>query len=100
MSIYPYPQNITSFEGFINYFNLVTAGWGMTLFLVAIFFVSFFSLKIYRTHQAFAAASFITFIAATIFRVLKFISTKVLLVSIIALVAGIVWLLVAEKIEY
>lgn len=97
---YPYPTNITSFRDFIDYFNNVTAGWGVTLFLFSVFCVSFFSLKVYRTHQAFAGASFITFILATIFKVLHFIDTRVLLVSIVMLVASIVWLIIAEKIEY
>lgn len=97
---YPLPQNITSFNDLIRYTNNLTNGWLMPLFLFSVFVIAFFSLKLYKTHQAFAGASFITFILATIFRVLGFISTKILIVSIILLVVAVVWLMFAEKLEF
>lgn len=95
---YPYP-NSTRFVDFFRYANIVTGGWAMTLILVAVFFISFFSLKFYPTHKAFAGASFITLIGAIIFRVLGFITDRVLILAVICVVVAVIWLHFADRIE-
>ncbi|MEM2175194.1 MAG: hypothetical protein QXS37_01545 [Candidatus Aenigmatarchaeota archaeon] len=99
---YPYPQNITNLKELIDYVNTITNNWFAPSFLFMIFCIAFISIKTlaYKTHQAFAAAAFITFIIATIFRILGFIGTNVLIFSIIALVVAIIWLFFAEKVEF
>lgn len=84
----------------VDYVNYVTNYWFAPLYLLAIFIVSFVLFKVYKTHQAYAAASFITFLVAVFFRVLGFIGDKILIVSIIVLISAVVWLWFAEKHEF
>ena len=97
---YPDQGNMTGIYDLLIYANLVTKGWAVSLFIMAIFFIAFFSLKIYATHRAFAGASFITFVMSLICFILKLVSLKVLILSSVALIVAVVWLIFAEKIEY
>jgi hypothetical protein len=100
--VYPYPDgaNMTGLYDLLIYANQITYGWAVSLFILAIFFVAFFSLKVYATHRAFAGASFIAFIMTVVCFILKLVSLKVMILSSIAVVVAIVWLVFAEKIEY
>jgi len=98
--MYEYPTNVTNFLDLLRYMNKVTEGWGATLIAIAIFFVAFFSLKTYPTPRAFASASFIAFISVLIFFILKLVDLKILIISILMVIAGIIWLIFGEKIEF
>jgi len=93
------PENVTGFFDLVKYANSVTDGWFVTLLLVAVFFVSFFSLKVYTTPRAYAGASFITCILAIFFFILKLIDIKILVLSVIMVITAIVWLIYADKME-
>lgn len=73
MPYFPSASNITGFRGLLDYVNNVTthtaAGGAQTamfgpLLLIAIFMISFLSLKYYQTEEAFIAAIFITMLSS------------------------------------
>lgn len=100
MAIFPDPTNMTNMTDVLSYLNIVTMGWFGLVMLIVIFVVGLLSLKIYSTHKAVAASSFLTTIVAIFFKILNLISTQVLVGSIVLLIVAIIWLFVAESREF
>lgn len=77
------PTNITSWYGIFDYANTITNEYLGLLILMAFFVVIFISLKIYTTERAFVTASFLTMLIAILFRVMNFVSNKIVFLFVI-----------------
>jgi len=72
------PSNITNVGEILPYLNVVMDNiFGVGL-LVVFFFISFLSMKEYRTDRAFASAAFITMPIAILFFIMGLINTTIL----------------------
>lgn len=97
MVYYPWPTNVTGIMSLLSYVSFTTHGLLGATILIVVLAVSFLSLKIYPAHKAFAAASIMTFITATFFRILGLINNVVLIISIILMAVGIFWMWMEES---
>ena len=97
---YDTPTNISNMTSFLTYVNGVSDGWFASVLCIAIFFISFISLKIYSASKAFSAASFITFISILIFIIMGLVNNLILILGVLMLIAGIVWLQADESRDY
>ena len=100
MTLYDYPVNISNMSQLMIYLSTSTSGWFGTLIALAIFCVTFFSLKGYPTSRAFAGASFITFIVISFFRILGLVGDLVLISGILLVTLGVIFLIADDSKDY
>jgi fucose permease len=82
--------NATNYMEIIEGVNQVSGGYYATFFLVALFLITFISLRRYDAKDVFLVSSFITCIVAILFKFANLVGWPVLSICIIAVVGSLI----------
>lgn len=99
---YDYPTNVTGLLTGVEYGNSITEGYLGAAIIFAVFSVTLLSVVLSgrKPSVGLALASFISMVLSIFFLVLGIVSPYVLVISVILLIASIVWLWFGDKVEY
>lgn len=90
-------SSINSTMAMMNYVNNVSEGWLGPLMLVALFFVTFISLKNYPMDRAFGVSSFVCLLASAFLSVLELLNPKFLLLFVILTAFSVIYLYINNQ---
>lgn len=96
---FPYPGNMTSVMGLLNFSNTLVEGFLGTGILIAIAVISFLVTKAFSTEKSFAFSGFLTLLSAILLRFMSLISDIVLSFVVFAFVGIVIWLFVSRNQE-
>lgn len=77
------PSNITGLATFSSWVNSASEGWLGTLIVIALFVISFLSLKKYSTGRAIMASTFFTGVLSIFFYLIGMVSSNVVFLFVV-----------------
>jgi len=81
-------ENITTFEEMLEVANEITDGLFPITIIISLWIIIFLGLSAYRKIEAFTAASFITFIIASVFWGMNMLNPTAIAILVVMTVAG------------